>query len=269
VHHAQGKRVLLNRHNPKPLAGQRACFLRLVSPSFFSGVNANANDRGLSLMSESGFTQTSAGEREQLPPERPARPLLPWFALVLLVAAALAWRSFIAPREEDELNGARSPAVGTTFDQVSLEPLTGNPPAVSSADLAGKVTLINFWGPWCGYCIQEFPELVELEQHFRSRGDFQFLSVSTNPDPRDESNLAEQTAQVLRQQRATFATFRDPRGRTQRALVAAARLDGFAYPTTIVLDREQRIRGLWIGYHPSYVRQIRSAVKATLGEPTG
>ena len=41
------------------------------------------------------------------------------------------------------------------------------------------MTLVNFWGPWCPACGIEFPHLVELEEHFRTDPNFQFLSVST------------------------------------------------------------------------------------------
>ena len=219
-------------------------------------------------MSDSGFSQTSATERDLLPPERGARSIWPWLLLMAAVAGVLVWRGTRRPAAEDELAGQRSPAVGSKLELISLDPLTGNPPAVNTSALAGKVTLINFWGPWCGYCVQEFPELVELEQHFRNQADFQFFSVSSNPDPFDDHDLAEQTSHFIAQQRATFPTYHDVRARTHVALIGAAKLHGFSYPTTVVLDRDQRIRGLWIGYRPTYAQQIRATLEETLrGDP--
>ena len=219
-------------------------------------------------MSDSGFSQTSAAERQLLPPERGSRPLWPWLLLTVAMAGVMVWRGFLSPQFSEEPVGKRSPAVGAKLAEIALEPLTGDPPPVATSALAGKVTLINFWGPWCGYCLQEFPELVELEQHFRSRSDFQFFSVSSNPDPFDERGLAEQTAQFMQQQQSPFPTYRDPQGHTHGALAAAAKLTEFGYPTTVVLDREGRIRGLWIGYRPTYVPQVRTVIEETLrGDP--
>ena len=39
----------------------------------------------------------------------------------------------------------------------------------------GKWVLVNFWAPWCPECIQEFPELVALQQQHQ---DVQVLGVA-------------------------------------------------------------------------------------------
>jgi thiol-disulfide isomerase/thioredoxin len=215
-------------------------------------------------MADSGFSQTSAAEQELHPPQRGAPGLWPWLLLLGALVGVLIWRGVFAPTADLEPTGQRSPAVGAKLDHISLAPLTGNPLPVDDSALPGKVTLINFWGPWCGYCVQEFPELIELEQHFRAQAGFQFFSVSSNSDPFDDRQLAEQTAHFITQQRATFPTYHDVQARTQRALAAAARLNNLGYPTTVVLDREQRIRGLWIGYRPTDMQQIRTVIEETL-----
>jgi thiol-disulfide isomerase/thioredoxin len=154
--------------------------------------------------------------------------------------------------------------VGTRLQEIALEQLTGDARPITTADLGGKVTLINFWGPWCGPCAIEFPHLIELQEHFRGHSDFQFLSVSSNPDPRDDRGLAESTREFLRQQRAAIPTYRDPAGRTTIALIHTARLESFGYPTTVLLDREGVIRALWTGYRPGDERSMRAAIDEIL-----
>lgn len=50
----------------------------------------------------------------------------------------------------------------------------------------GKVQLVNFWATWCGPCVDEFPELVELSRRYGSDG-LQLVTVSANsPEERPQ-----------------------------------------------------------------------------------
>lgn len=215
----------------------------------------------------SHFAETSAAEQELLSRQRSSPRLWLWLALLAALLVAMTWRTF-GPQTvvEEEGNGRKHPAVGTRFTAVSLEPLTGGGQPMSEENLTGKVTLINFWGAWCGPCRIEFPHLVELEEHFRNWADFQFLSVSSPGTPGSEPTLREETEQFLREQRATFRTFRDPEDKAKLALVAAARLDHFGFPTTVLIGRDGTIRGLWDGYRPGDERHLERAIEAALLE---
>src|SRR5262249_16153316 len=157
-------------------------------------------------------------------------------------------------------------AVGVKLTTFRLEPLTGTGHSAAEADLLGKVTLINFWGPWCGACAIEFPHLVELEQHFRAQPDFQFFPLSSNYNPRDDKDLAENTELFLKCQRAEYPTYRDPEAQTTIGLAKEGKLDGFAYPATLLLDRTGSIRGLWIVYVPGDERAVRAAIESVLSD---
>jgi peroxiredoxin len=77
------------------------------------------------------------------------------------------------------------------MDKLGKEPV--NVELVDAAGLAGlrkgegsKIRLINFWATWCGPCVTEFPELVEINRMYRHR-EFEFVSVSANfPDEKNE-----------------------------------------------------------------------------------
>ena len=131
----------------------------------------------------------------------------------------------------------QSSAIGVKLTSFHVEPLTGGSHPITESDLMGKVTLINFWGPWCSTSVVEFPHLVELEKHLRQEPDFQFLSISSNSNPRDEKGFRESTEHFLKQRQADFPTYRDPDAAATIALIKAAGLERFGYPTTLLLDR--------------------------------
>lgn len=49
-----------------------------------------------------------------------------------------------------------------------------------------KLLLINFWATWCGPCVVEYPEFIEIQRMYGAR-DFQFVSLSMdNPEQEDK-----------------------------------------------------------------------------------
>jgi cytochrome c biogenesis protein CcmG/thiol:disulfide interchange protein DsbE len=55
-----------------------------------------------------------------------------------------------------------SPLIGKPMPEFSLPGLENPSRMVGSADLQGKVSLLNVWGTWCIECRYEHPLLVEL-----------------------------------------------------------------------------------------------------------
>ena len=49
-----------------------------------------------------------------------------------------------------------------------------------------KIRLINVWATWCGPCVTEFPDLVEINFMYRHRG-FELITISADvPDKKEE-----------------------------------------------------------------------------------
>lgn len=54
--------------------------------------------------------------------------------------------------------------------------------SLTTADLKGKVALINFWATSCTTCVAEMPMLSATYEKFRSRG-YETIAVAMNYDP--------------------------------------------------------------------------------------
>ncbi len=52
----------------------------------------------------------------------------------------------------------------------------------TTADLKGKVTLVNFWATSCTTCVAEMPDLVATHEKYQGRG-YQTLAVAMSYDP--------------------------------------------------------------------------------------
>ena len=61
----------------------------------------------------------------------------------------------------------------------SMRDLDGR--TITSDDLRGKVTLVNFWATWCGPCRAEIPDLIKLQARYPDH--LQVIGVSTDEGP--------------------------------------------------------------------------------------
>lgn len=52
----------------------------------------------------------------------------------------------------------------------------------TTADLKGKVTLVNFWATTCVSCVKEMPMLVNTYQKYKDRG-YETVAVAMSYDP--------------------------------------------------------------------------------------
>ncbi|MBN1123875.1 MAG: redoxin domain-containing protein [Sedimentisphaerales bacterium] len=51
-----------------------------------------------------------------------------------------------------------------------------------------KLRLINFWATWCGPCVAEFPELIEINRMYRNR-EFEMITISVDAPEREKNVL--------------------------------------------------------------------------------
>lgn len=91
------------------------------------------------------------------------------------LVSALAFIAFAAVAATVWLQSTSARAPETKF--VLLDGTTR-----TTADLRGKVTLVNFWATSCTTCVAEMPMIVQTYEKYRSRG-YETIAVAMSYDP--------------------------------------------------------------------------------------
>jgi len=162
-----------------------------------------------------------------------------WTARLLALAALVVISGAVG--------AAASPASGAP--DFTLPSLDG--PNLRLQEQRGQVVMINFWATWCGPCRVEMPHLARLYDKYRGSG-FTVLAVNIDEDPYKAASLAKQLGM-------RFPVLLDKEKKVSRLY------DLSTMPSTILVDREGRVRyvhrGYRDGYEETYDRQIRELLR--------
>ena len=164
--------------------------------------------------------------------------LLGWRAIVALLLAATA-----------ALAGAGPLAPAAPAPDFTLRTLDGQ--KLRLGEQRGQVVLVNFWATWCGPCRQEMPHLNKLYEKYKSSG-FVLLGVNVDDDTAQVAGVASKLG-------VKFPVLPDSDKRVSR------QYDVNAMPSTVLIDRDGRVRylhrGYQNGYETTYDKQIRELLK--------
>ncbi|MFN3075526.1 MAG: DsbE family thiol:disulfide interchange protein [Alphaproteobacteria bacterium] len=84
--------------------------------------------------------------------------------LIFLVLLAFFAERLVGIHRGDAPNLLPSVLINRPVPEFSLEPLPGRGRPLASADLKGKVSLVNIFGSWCVSCAAEHPFLMSLKK---------------------------------------------------------------------------------------------------------
>ncbi len=99
-----------------------------------------------------------------------------WIALsAAVIVAALAVVLALQVGDDPRADASRSQLTGTIAPSFDLPTLDGT--SVRSADLRGKVVLVNFWNSWCAPCQEEHPALVEFFERHADEPGFAMVGI--------------------------------------------------------------------------------------------
>lgn len=122
---------------------------------------------------------------------------------------------------------------------------------VSLDKLKGQVVMINFWASWCGPCRQEFPALDQIYAKYKPMG-FTLVAINVESEKADAEKFLATTP-------ASFPILFDPDNSV------SGKYGVSAMPTTILVDRQGRVRWQHRAYKPGdeakYIEQIRAALR--------
>jgi peroxiredoxin len=104
--------------------------------------------------------------------------------IVVLAGVILLYRNWQQEREVTKAPTGSAPALSglRTAPAFSLKDTNGN--IFSSAQLAGKPAVINFFATWCPPCREEIPGFVEVYNRHKENG-FELIGISLDTDTRE------------------------------------------------------------------------------------
>lgn len=159
--------------------------------------------------------------------------------LVLLALGAAVFAGYTALSRE-------KPAPRVTFVSLKGEKLT-------TADLRGRVVLVNFWATDCATCVKEMPRITQTYDKFRAQG-FTVIAVAMRHDPPNYViSYTEKNA-------LPFTVALDPLGTLAKAFG-----DVKLTPTTILIDKRGNIAARILG-EPDFGK-LEALIGKKLAEP--
>ena len=89
-------------------------------------------------------------------------------AIVLVAGLAFAYMADWSPEKPDVMPGLWHDGHMKPANDFTLPLLDGG--TLTLSDLRGQIVVLNLWATWCAPCLEETPDLVAVQERFRSLG---------------------------------------------------------------------------------------------------
>jgi thiol-disulfide isomerase/thioredoxin len=161
--------------------------------------------------------------------------------------------------------------------QFAFPDLTGKIVSNTDAQFAGQVVIVSIGGSWCPNCHDEAPFLSEVYKDFHARG-LEIVGVMFENDPDPKVSRPRVQSFVRRyavQHPMLIAGTTQPSPTSKTINEALPQLVNFgAYPTTIFLGRDGRVRSVHAGFaspatgaeHVRLKQEMRDLIERLLSE---
>lgn len=139
---------------------------------------------------------------------------------------------------------------GQVAPEIGLTDLSGN--AVKLSALRGKVVLVDFWASWCAPCRESLPVLERLSKSYADKG-LVIVGVNIDKTPELARSFLSKNKLTL-----TFPVVNDKKHEV------AGRYEPPTMPSSYVIDKEGRVRGVHAGFKASDATKLEAEIKALL-----
>lgn len=139
---------------------------------------------------------------------------------------------------------------GEAAPEIGLTDLSGK--AVKLSALRGKVVLVDFWASWCAPCRESLPALERLARSYADKG-LVVVGVNIDKTPEVARSFLAKNKLVL-----SFPVVHDKKHEV------AARYEPPTMPSSYVVDKEGRVRGVHAGFKASDANKLEAEIKALL-----
>lgn len=109
---------------------------------------------------------------------------------------------------------------------------------ISLSDYKGKVLFLNFWATWCPPCRAEIPDFIEAYRENKDKG-LEIVGISVDTKGKDA------VADFVAKYKINYPVVLESRSKTQQLIDDYQ--PGQFIPTTIIIDKEGRIRHKHVG----------------------
>lgn len=145
-------------------------------------------------------------------------------------------KGILAKIEALKVADAGGPAPDFTKPDVNGKP-------VSLSQFRGKYVLLDFWGSWCGPCRAANPHLKELYSVYATKG-FEILGVASEKVS-GQAQAEKVWKEAIEKDGLTWTNVLNNELSMKQDVVQLYNIEG--YPTQILLDKEGKVIGRWLG----------------------
>lgn len=122
--------------------------------------------------------------------------------------------------------------VGSEVPDFTLTDINGKPLSLSS--LYGKFLVLDFWGTWCGPCVQGIPEMKKYYEKYK--GKYEILSIDCNDSEEKWKNFVIENA-------LPWLNVQNKNDDND----VRKNLGVYAYPTKMIIDPQGKIVSVFVG----------------------
>lgn len=155
--------------------------------------------------------------------------------------------------------GSTNPPLASDLADAEFELIDGTKMKIS--DRKGKVVFLNLWATWCGPCRAEMPHLIEMQDKYGSQG-FQIIGLDIGNDDLSPESV-EDIKGFAKNMKLNYELARIPAEMTLK-FNKISRQAGV--PQSFLLDREGRLRGVFVGGGSKAVNSFKETIAKVMAE---